>query len=160
MKKRKNKMSGLLEMYFNKYKCAQKIYFKELSKVEKSLDVTLEPITQFKDDITFFNNNYLIAWGNFTLDESHIYWSVTIYESDDFDNKNLLKGFIPIEWIDYNKHQMKDVIEKMVSETIKNNLSKLRRIMSDRMVRFAEENAELLEEMYEKKLREEVKNED
>lgn len=35
MKKRKNKMSGLLEMYFNKYKCAQKIYFKELSKVEK-----------------------------------------------------------------------------------------------------------------------------
>ncbi len=48
----------------------------------------------------------------------------------------------------------------MVSETIKNNLSKLRRIMSDRMVRFAEENAELLEEMYEKKIKRGGKNED
>lgn len=145
MKRQKNKITGLLEIYFNKYICAQKIYYKELQKIEKSLGVALDPIAQFKDDITNISIEYLITWGEFSFNEYHIYWNVTISEFDDFGDKTFYKGFIPVEWLNYNKAQIKEEVDKVVLDTIENNLNEIRRIFNKKTYRFEKKHEGLLE---------------
>ena len=148
MKRQKNKITGLLEIYFNKYICAQKIYFKELRKIEKSLGVSLDPIAQFKDDITNISIEYLLRWGDFSFCEYYIYWKVTISEFDDFGSKTFYKGFTPIKWLNYNRTQMKEEVNEIVLETIKNNLNEIRRVLAKEKYRFEKKHEELLELEY------------
>lgn len=165
MKRQKNKITGLLEIYFKKYICAQKIYYKELRKIEKSLGVALDPIAQFKDDIINISIEYLIRWGNFSFCEYYIYWSVSISEFDDFGSKTFYKSFIPIEWLNYNKAQIKEEVDKVVLDTIENNLNEIRRVLNKKPYPFEKKHEELLEVEFSKRKKrlekeKEVKDED
>ena len=100
MKKRKNKILGLLEIYLNKYKCAQKIYYKKLRKLEKQVGVSIDPVVQFKDYIVDYSNEYLLETCQFDFGWEDIRWCFSASEYDDFNISTRYSGYIPIQWLD------------------------------------------------------------
>ena len=145
MKKRKNKILGLLEIYLNKYKCAQKIYYKKLRKLEKQVGVSIDPVVQFKDYIVDYSNEYLLETCQFDFGWEDIRWSFSASEYDDFNISTRCSGYIPIQWLDYNRAQIKKDVEKIVEYTLQQNIEEACRILSCKNYGITEEHLKKLE---------------
>ena len=145
MKKRKNKILGLLEIYLNKYKCAQKIYYKKLRKLEKQVGVSIDPVVQFKGYIVDYSNEYLLETCHFDFGLEDIRWSFHASEYDDFNISTRYSGYIPIQWLDYNRAQIKEDVEKIVEYTLQQNIEEARRILRSKNYGITEEHLKKLE---------------
>ena len=145
MKKRKNKILGLLEIYLNKYKCAQKIYYKKLRKLEKQVGVSIDPVVQFKGYIVDYSNEYLLETCQFDFRCGDIHWSFSASEYDDFNMSTRYSGYIPIQWLDYNRAQIKKDVEKIVEYTLQQNIEEARRILRSKNYGITEEHLKKLE---------------
>jgi hypothetical protein len=127
---RRREITGMLEIYLNKLRCAQRICRGELRKIYKKYGTNLlENDELYGYDIEGVPNSHIIQESKFELicnDGLRLNRIEVEFPIYNYEDTEIVKLTLFAKWIGYNKEQMRKEVKSRVQWTILNTLRSLK----------------------------------
>lgn len=127
---RRREITGMLEIYLNKLRCAQRICRGELRKIYKKYGVDLlENDDLYGYDIEGVSNSHIIQESKFELicnDGLRLNRVEIEFPIYNYEDTEIVRLTLFAKWIGYNKEQMRREVKSRVQWTILNALRSLK----------------------------------